>query len=195
MNNSAALATATPQLIRQSEVALTATLLELLAVAQSKVEFDRPAAQACLSSATALLRENLERGGPKAAESVPRGKLPRWQVKRLITYIEENLDRPITSENLTALTGISTGHFFRTFKATFGQTPLAYIASRRVERAQKLMLTTSHPLSQIALDCGLCDQSHLTRLFRRLVGTTPSEWRREYMRGSFESMPAEVDAA
>ena len=188
MNSNAVLASQAPDKSRWGEVALSTALLELLTVAQSKVELDRPAAQACLSSATALLLANLERGGPKAVESVSRGGLPRWQAKRLVTYIEQNLDRPISSEHLTALTGISAGHFFRTFKATFGQAPFAYIASRRIERAQQMMLTTGHPLCQIALDCGLCDQSHLTRLFRRLVGTTPSEWRREYACRSFESV-------
>jgi AraC-like DNA-binding protein len=183
--NGAVLAIETCEQTRPSEAALAATLLELLTVAQSKVEFDRQAAQACLSSATALLLANLERGGPKADESVSRGRLPRWRAKRLETYIVENLDQPISTEKLTALNGASAGHFFRTFKATFGQTPSAYITSRRIERAQQMMLTTSHPLSQIALDCGLCDQSHLTRLFRRLVGTTPSEWRREYACRSF----------
>ena len=173
----------------QSEIALATTLLELLTVAQSKVELDRQAAQTCLSRATALLAASLERDGLKA-KSVFRGRLPRWQAKRLVTYIEENLAQPIRSPDLIALTGISAGHFFRTFKATFGQAPFAYIASRRVEHAQQMMLTTRHSLCQIALDCGLCDQSHLTRLFRRHVGTTPSEWRREYACGSFESTPA-----
>lgn len=195
MISSAVLATEAHEQSRQSEAALSATLLELLTVAQSKVEFDRQAAQACLSSATALLLANLERGGPKAAAGLPRGGLPRWQAKRLVAYIEENLDQPIRSENLTALTGSSASHFFRTFKATFGQTPFGYIASRRIERAQQMMLTTNQPLSQIALDCGLCDQSHLTRLFRRLVGTTPSEWRREYARGPFESKTTDASVA
>ena len=40
------------------------------------------------------------------------------------------------------------------------------------------MLTTDEPLSQIALACGLCDQSHFTRVFRRIVGESPNAWRR-----------------
>jgi len=172
---------------RQDEAVLTATLLELLTVAQSKVEFDRQTAQACLSRATALLQADLERGREAKAETAFRGRLPRWQAKRLVAYIEENLDRPISGADLVALTGLSAGHFFRTFRATLGRAPFSYIAQRRVERAQQLMLTTSLPLCQIALDCGLCDQSHLTRMFRRLVGMTPGEWRREHARGSFES--------
>lgn len=195
MISSAVLAAEAHEPGRQSGVAFAATLLELLTVAQFKFEFDRQAARACLSNATALLLADLERAGPDAAQSSSRGGLPRWQAKRLVAYIEENLDRPIRCEDLTAITGSSAGHFFRTFKATFGQAPFAYIASRRVERAQQMMLTTNRPLAQIALDCGLCDQSHLTRLFRRLVGTTPSEWRREYSCGYFGSKPTDADAA
>src|SRR5690606_36003637 len=67
MINCAELATEADEQSRQSEVALTATLLELLTVAQSKVELDRKAAQAYLSRATALLTASLERErGPKA---------------------------------------------------------------------------------------------------------------------------------
>lgn len=185
------LATPARELRRQSDAGLSAALLELLTVAQSKVEFDHPTAQEYLSRATALLLASMEGGSQPRAERAFRGGLPRWQANRLVTYIEENLDRPITSEDLAAFTGISAGHFFRTFKATFGQAPFAYIARRRIQRAQQMMLTTGHPLCQIALDCGLCDQSHLTRLFRRHVGTTPSEWRREYACGAFESAPVD----
>lgn len=184
MSISAVLAITACEQNQQSGVALAATLLELLTVAQSKIELDRQGTHACLSRATALLTASLERDSEPQVEHVFRGRLPRWQAKRLVTYIEENLDQPIRSPDLTVLTGMSSGHFFRVFKATFGQTPSAYITSRRIERAQRMMLTTSLPLSQIALDCGLCDQSHLTRLFRQLVGTTPSEWRREFVCGS-----------
>lgn len=195
MITSTVLATEAREQSRQGGAALTATLLELLTVAQSEVELDRRAAQACLSRATALLTASLERDRGPRAERGFRDRLPLWQAKRLVTYIEENLDQPIKSDDLIALTGISSGHLFRTFKVTFGQTPFAYIAIRRVEHAQQLMLTTSHPLCQIALDCGLCDQSHLTRLFRRFVGTTPGQWRREYAPASIAPTPVNADAA
>src|SRR5690606_27321459 len=188
MSNYAVLTTDAGKQSNQSEVVLTANLLELLTVAQSKVEVDRQAAQACLSRATALLAASLERDvGPKA-ENAFRGGLPPWQAKRLATFIEENLAQPIRSPDLIALTGLSTGHFFRTFKETFGQAPFAYIARLRIERAQEMMLTTNHSLCQIALECGMCDQSHLTRLFRQLVGMTPGEWRRVHACEPFEPM-------
>jgi transcriptional regulator GlxA family with amidase domain len=49
---------------------------------------------------------------------------------------------------------------------------------RRVERAQGMMLTTSAPLAQIAAQCGLADQAHFNRIFRRFVGDSPGAWRR-----------------
>ena len=165
---------------RSSEAALTAALLELLTEAQAAVEHDDQAARMCLARATALVLANQDRNDALQVSAIAdRGGFPRWQANRLVAYIEENLHRTMSTGEFLALTGISAGHFFRSFKATFGEPPFAYIAKRRIKRAQELMLTTSETLCQIALDCGLCDQSHLTRLFRRLAGTTPKAWRRE----------------
>jgi AraC family transcriptional regulator len=161
---------------------VTATLLRLLNAAEAAVDRDRQAARVCLARATALLLASHGQGhAPRGGETVRRSGLPRWQAIRLVAYIDQNLGRQISSADLIALTSLSAGHFFRSFKATFGEAPFAYIARRRIERAQELMLTTSKPLCEIALDCGLCDQSHLTRLFRRIVGTSPRAWRREYV--------------
>ncbi|MBM0107061.1 helix-turn-helix transcriptional regulator [Steroidobacter sp. S1-65] len=158
-------------------------MLELLTFAQAEVGRDRQAAQRYLARATALL---LGSRNPDSASRVSspvlRGAFPRWQANRVVQYIEENLSQSISTADLLALTQISAGHFFRSFRVTFGEAPFAYIARRRVERAQELMLTTSEPLCQIALACGLCDQSHLTRQFRRVVGVTPHAWRREQAR-------------
>jgi len=56
--------------------------------------------------------------------------------------------------------------------------PHNYIVSRRVEYAKDRMANSNDSLSVIALDCGLSDQAHLSRIFRRAMGTTPSAWRR-----------------
>jgi len=73
---------------------------------------------------------------------------------------------------------LSPCHFSRVFRDSFGCSPLEYVTRRRMEHAQGLMLSTDAPLSQIALDCGLADQAHFSRLFRRFVGETPRSWRR-----------------
>ena len=66
---------------------------------------------------------------------------------------------------------------------SFCETPHAHITRQRMHRAQLIMLSSQQPLSQIALDCGMSDQAHLTRALRRLVGINPSLWRRQFSLG------------
>jgi AraC-like DNA-binding protein len=66
-----------------------------------------------------------------------------------------------------------------------------WIRQRRIEFAQGLMLTTRDSLSEIALSCGMSDQSHFTRSFRRIVGEAPSFWR-QTRHGAIEERVTEV---
>ena len=124
------------------------------------------------SSDVALLPQS------RPGESYVRGGLAPWQVRRVTRHIEANLDAKITIENLAGLARISVFHFAHAFKRSFGQSPHRYVLHRRTKRAQGLMLASEASLGQIALECGLADQSHFTRLFRRFVGETPGAWRR-----------------
>ncbi len=110
--------------------------------------------------------------------SVEAGGLASWRANRVLAHVEQHLDGPLRSDALAALAGLSTGHFIRAFKARFGLPPHAYVLQRRIERAKGLMLATEdRRLAQIALICGLADQAHLSRVFRRFVGETPNAWR------------------
>lgn len=114
------------------------------------------------------------------ASSITRGGLAPWQLQRVSDYVEERLGDTIVLDGLAAVVRLSTGHFCRAFKVTVGETPHAFLIRRRIRRAQTLMLTTKESLSHIACTCGLTDQAHLTRLFRRMVGDTPLSWRRTW---------------
>jgi AraC family transcriptional regulator len=111
------------------------------------------------------------------------GGLAPWQIRRVATHIETRLHTTITTDELATIARLSPFHFARAFKRSFGDSPHRYVLRRRTERAQGLMLSTDAPLGQIALDCGLADQSHLTRLFQKLVGDSPAAWRRARVRG------------
>jgi AraC family transcriptional regulator len=88
-----------------------------------------------------------------------------------------------TEREIAGVVQLSTSHFFRAFRKTFGETPAAYITQRRIRRAQQLMLTSRLPLSQVALECGMCTQAHPCRIFRRFVGINRNASRRQFLVG------------
>lgn len=151
-------------------------IADLLANAQRTLGSDLEAARAYVARVAALLN------GEVAAEkrTAVSGGLAPWQARKVEAFIEENLDRAITIDSMAALARLSTGHFGRAFKDSFGETPHAYVMQRRVERAKRLMLSTQEPLSQIAIACGFADQAHFSNLFRKQVGATPNAWRRTH---------------
>jgi AraC family transcriptional regulator len=114
----------------------------------------------------------------------PRGGLAPWQAKRVATYIRAHIGAALRASELAALVQLSNSHFNRAFKVSFQETPTAYVMRQRMGLAQVLMLTTCHPLSQVALKCGLCDQAHFSRMFRRFVGQSPRLWRRQFVSDS-----------
>jgi AraC-like DNA-binding protein len=95
-----------------------------------------------------------------------------------MAYIDTRLAGRVSVAEMARLTGLSTGHFSRAFKQSFGVSARTFLMRRRIEFAQGMMLRTDLTLSQIALRCGLFDQPHLSKMFRSVVGETPSAWRR-----------------
>lgn len=106
-----------------------------------------------------------------------------WQIRRLDAYIDKNLSGGLKVAALAELLDLSPGHFSRAFKASLGEAPQIHIIRRRVRAAQRAMLTTNDPLSDIAVACGFTDQAHMSRMFRRFVGHAPSQWRRTHRVG------------
>ncbi len=105
-------------------------------------------------------------------------KLQVWKVRRVATYIAEHLGSDIRLTAVSRAVGLSPSYFGKVFQHTFGQSLRGYIQHQRIERTKRLLLETRETLPTIALDCGFCDQAHMTRTFSRLVGESPARWRR-----------------
>jgi AraC-like DNA-binding protein len=157
-------------------------LTKLISAAAATLDCDRATAKACLQRAVELLSVTGE-GRPLQATACIRGGLAPWQKRIVTAYIAANLGSTIRASDLARVTRLSVGHFFRAFGESFGEPPLAHIARRRIQRAQSLLLSSQASLSQIGLDCGMHDQSHFTRVFRRFVGINPGVWRRQFSAG------------
>lgn len=108
----------------------------------------------------------------------PAGHVSKPALRRVIEYIEVHLDRDLGIAELATLTDYSPRHFARLFRATTGFSPRQYVIRRRVERARLLLATTDQSVAQVALDVGFAHQSHLASHFRRLVGVSPTRYRR-----------------
>src|SRR5262245_11423786 len=152
-----------------------ATVEAILDDVKRALAHDPRAAQAGIARLSAILGANEI---APAVTAYARGGFAAWQKRRVEAYLGEHLEQSIRIKALARLVSLSASHFCRAFKQSFGRTPHAYLISLRVERAKQMMLSTSEPLSQIALACGLADQAHLSKIFRRCVGQTPSVWRR-----------------
>ena len=134
-----------------------------------------------------LFRATAVRWATRAAHERPvdhltattvRVALAPWQLDRIFAHIEENLAETLRNAHLARLIFLSTSQFSRAFSASVGISPAQYILRRRIEFACRLMISTKMSLCQIAIACGLCDQAHFCRTFRRFFSETPRGWRR-----------------
>ena len=149
----------------------------LLIDAEALVEKDGCAARACLKQALTLVGEQMD-GVPGLEPSQHWVLLASWQIRKVVTFVETNIGECIRISELAAIVGLRAGYFSRAFRDCFGLSPHAYITRQRMALAQRMLLQTDEPLAQIALACGLCDQAHLSRLFRQAFGVPPAKWRR-----------------
>ena len=156
---------------------LRSAVIELSIALNEALRDERSNAAACLQRAKALLH-GPEGTSLQAPQAGVRTGLAPWQVRRVLAYIEANLDQTVRNKDLAAVVRLSPFHFAVAFHNSVGESPHAYVIRRRVERAQGLMLSTDRSLSDIAGECGMADQAHLTRLFRKIVGESPAAWRR-----------------
>lgn len=94
--------------------------------------------------------------------------------------IEAKLDEKLTVRALAAELGLSAGFFSRAFKAAVGRAPHDHIIDRRISRARALLYSAGLDLSAVALASGFASHAHMTAVFRRRLGVTPSELRKNY---------------
>jgi AraC family transcriptional regulator len=158
---------------------LAGSLIHLLDCAKRHLDQDRDKAKASIARAASLLQVEFDRRTASSDQGPSQGALVAWQVNRVRAYIDAHLETSIQIRDLAAVARRSTAYFCRAFKATFGETPHAFVVGRRLHRAAELMLTSDDSLSQVALACGFADQAHLCKMFRQRHGQSPAAWRRQ----------------
>ena len=105
--------------------------------------------------------------------------LSQSQLERVIDYMKVNLTQDVSILDLATLTSMSASHFSRSFKQSVGVAPYQYLIQQRVGRAKQLLKQQTISISDIALECGFANQTHLTKVFRQMTGITPKAYQKQ----------------
>lgn len=98
----------------------------------------------------------------------------------LLPWVVERLDRPLTVEDLARQARMSSRHLGRRFRETTGTTPLQWLLTQRIRRAQELLEATDDSVDSIATATGMGTATTLRRHFNRTVGVPPDTYRRTF---------------
>lgn len=102
-------------------------------------------------------------------------------IKQAITEIELNLSKNLSLHTLARQINISPNHLSTLFRKETGSTLTDFMNQKRIEHALLLLNTTNWQIQVIAQDCGITDANYFTKLFKRIVGMTPNEYRRQIL--------------
>jgi AraC family transcriptional regulator len=107
------------------------------------------------------------------------GRLSRRQVETVSRYVSEHIRCALSIVELAGLLQLSPAYFCRAFSKTLGVTPHRFVLNERISTAkQRLQQTSTPPLGELAGDLGFANQTHFGVVFRKLVGCSPSEFRK-----------------
>jgi transcriptional regulator GlxA family with amidase domain len=131
-------------------------------------------------SARQIVPPPLEAAVGSSSEVRKTSALAPAQLRAVTTAVRNDLARNWSTRELAGLVGRSIGHFSRAFRSATGSAPRQWIIQQRIESALDRLTLTDDSLVDIAHDCGFTDQTHFTRTFSRIVGTSPGAWRRRH---------------
>jgi transcriptional regulator GlxA family with amidase domain len=105
---------------------------------------------------------------------------PARHLLRARDLADARYDEPLTVADLAGAAGLSAAHFSREFRRTFGESPHAYLLTRRLERAAAMLRATDHSIADICLSVGLVSIGSFTTSFTRMFGLPPAAYRANF---------------
>ena len=109
-----------------------------------------------------------------------KGKLSEGGMKAVIDYIERNLKKGISLEDVANHVNISTYYLSKIFKKEMGVNFITYVTDRKMDLAKEMLVNTDIPVLNIALDLAYNEANYFSKAFKKKTGLTPSEYREKY---------------
>ena len=113
-------------------------------------------------------------------DAQPKTEINDDRIQKVLSYIRKNIYKTIDIDSLAAISCLSKDHFIRLFKKEINNTPLQYINQKKIEKAQLILITDSMPVKNISYLLAYEDHSYFKRLFKKLTGVTPQQYRDRY---------------
>ncbi len=114
----------------------------------------------------------------RVADHIPfREKTESGELSELAAYLEENLSEKITVTDMALFSRISEGSLRNKFQEVYAESPVHYLQRIRVERSMELLADLSLTVTDIAFEVGMSDSNYYSRIFRKVNGCSPSEYR------------------
>jgi YesN/AraC family two-component response regulator len=101
-------------------------------------------------------------------------------IERTIDYMVNHYNENITLERLAGIAGLSPSHYSRLFKKYAGHSPIDYLLHLRMDRAKELLVLSDYRLKAVAESIGYTDELYFSRMFKKIVGISPSEFASKY---------------
>lgn len=111
------------------------------------------------------------------------------RVKRLIRYIQENLDGNLNIEQMAIQFGISSRYVRKYFERQMGMGCSEYITLLRVGKAKRLLWNPDYSVTDVALMSGFSSSQYFCKVFRQQIGVTPAEYRKQWRQEEGENKP------
>ena len=113
-------------------------------------------------------------------DAKPKVKVCDNRIQKVLSYIQKNIYKAIDIDSLAEISCLSKDHFIRLFKKEVDTTPLHYINQKKIEKAQLILITEDMSVKNIAYLLSYEDHAYFSRLFKKLTGVTPQQYRETY---------------
>ena len=111
-----------------------------------------------------------------------RGGLAPARLRRVTELMHAKIEEELTLHEMAKCVGLSTAHFSEMFRKSTGESPRQFLLRQRVERAKEMLRVGETRVVDVAVACGFKTQQHFARVFRRICGASPTEYRFEVLR-------------
>ncbi|HKF01483.1 MAG TPA: helix-turn-helix domain-containing protein [Candidatus Sulfotelmatobacter sp.] len=110
-----------------------------------------------------------------------RGGMSPARLRRVTELVQARIENEISLAEMAETAGLSAPYFSQMFRMSTGETPHQFVLRHRVERGKELLRTSEARVLDVAVACGFKSQQHFARIFRRMCGASPTEYRLEWL--------------